>query len=121
LGATDDRPRRARPSGPASIERVWDDQETARAGGSTDLVTVTFMTPPAIGGQFAELVGEFTSWVPLPMDRRRDGGFVMALRLDAGRSWRYRFLIDGDRWMNDWSADDYEMVEDGSCMSVIRT
>jgi len=90
-------------------------------GMSRGLVTVEFVVPSYVGGSYADLVAEFVSWVPLPMDLRVNGDFVVTVRLQAGRRWRYRFLIDGERWVNDFDADEFVSHPDGGDMSVLRT
>lgn len=87
----------------------------------SDFVAVHFTVPASVGGTFADVVGDFLTWVPLPMDRHVDGSFNVTIRLQAERSWHYRFVVDGDRWINDWNADDYVTHADGSCMSLLRT
>ena len=83
--------------------------------------SVRFVVPASIGARFADVLGEFLLWTPYPMDRRLDGSFVVTLGLERGRRWRYRFLIDGERLINDWEADDYLMNADGSSTSVLAT
>ena len=86
------------------------------------MVTVDFVVPAAVGGTFADLVAEFVAWVPLPMARRDDGSFHTRIRLAACEEWKYRFLVDGDRLINDWDADDYVIDADaGGCFSLVRT
>jgi hypothetical protein len=29
------------------------------------------------------------------------------LWLEAGQQYRFRYLVDGERWENDWAADAY--------------
>jgi hypothetical protein len=99
---------------PRRIERARDDV-------SSEMVTVEFTVPACVGGTFADVIAEFLTWVPLPMDRLDDGSFVATIRLQPGCQWRYRFLVDGERWINDWCADDYVTSVDGSCMSLLRT
>jgi hypothetical protein len=41
------------------------------------------------------------------MVRRKDGRFSVTVALPAERSYRYRFLLDGERWENDWDAEMY--------------
>jgi len=31
----------------------------------------------------------------------------VALTLKTGQSYRFRYLLDGERWENDWEADGY--------------
>jgi hypothetical protein len=88
---------------------------------ATELVDVRFTVPAAIGACYADLVAEFTSWVPLPMDRLGDGRCTITLRLPRGQEWRYRFLIDGESWVNDWAAVDFVVDDDGCAMSLMRT
>ena len=42
-----------------------------------------------------------------PMTRRKDGRFSVTVTLSQGRSYRFRYLIDGERWENDSAADEY--------------
>jgi hypothetical protein len=40
----------------------------------------------------------------------------------AGNStYRFRYLLDDERWENDWSADDYVANEFGGDDSVVHT
>ncbi len=87
----------------------------------SDWTTVTFVVPASVGCREADLVAEFLAWVPMPLDRRCDGSFFVALRLRTGQRWTYRFLLDGDRFINDWDADDYIVEPDGACVSLLHT
>ena len=42
------------------------------------------------------------------------------MELAAGRRWRFRYLLDGARWENDWAADDYVANEFGGEDSVVE-
>jgi len=64
---------------------------------------VTFVVPPGIA-RHAQLVGEFTSWTPLAMDRGADGGHRVTVSLQVGRSWMYQFVLDDERRVNDMDA-----------------
>ena len=44
----------------------------------------------------------------------------MTVTLDSGRRSRYRFLVDGERWENDWAADAYAPNEYGGDDSVVE-
>jgi len=63
------------------------------------------------------LVGEFNAWniYATPMKRLKDGSFKIELTLDPGRSYEYRYLIDENRWENDWDADRYVRSIYGNC------
>ena len=70
---------------------------------------VTFELPAAVQAASAALCGDFNDWSHSAniMAKRKDGRFSITVPLAGGRSYRYRFLIDGHRWENDWAADAY--------------
>ena len=70
---------------------------------------VTFELPPQANAETVALCGEFNGWDPAknPMKRRRDGSFSLAVSLKPGEEYRYRYLLDGEKWENDWAADNY--------------
>jgi hypothetical protein len=55
-----------------------------------------------------------------PMKKKKDGTFYTALTLNVGRSYEFRYLLDQERWENDWSADAYSPNEMGTENSVIE-
>jgi 1,4-alpha-glucan branching enzyme len=71
--------------------------------------------------QTAFLVGEFNDWSMhgLPMKRLKDGSFKAEVDLEPGRSYQFRYLLDDDRWENDWNADDYCYSEFGNCENSV--
>jgi 1,4-alpha-glucan branching enzyme len=83
---------------------------------------VTFVLPAQAGAGSVALVGDFNEWSPdaTAMTRRKDGRFSTTVSLQAGRDYRYRFLVDGERWENDWQADAYVGNEFGSEDSVLK-
>ena len=76
------------------------------AGASID---VTFELPASVAADMVAVVGDFNDWSvdESPMKRTDDGSFRLSLALPPGRAYRYRYLIDGTRWENDWQADNY--------------
>lgn len=83
---------------------------------------VTFVLPPEINAQTAYLCGDFNQWSQEshPMKHRKDGGFTITISLKPGQQYRYRFLLDGERWENDWDAEAYLPNEYGSEDSVVN-
>lgn len=81
---------------------------------------VTFRLPRAVGAQAVAVVGEFNGWSPdaHPMVPE-DDEFVACIALEPGRTYRYRYLLDGERWENDWSADAYVPNEFGGDDSLV--
>lgn len=82
---------------------------------------VTFKLPEEVGAETAVLCGEFNDWDPEanPMRRLKDGSFSATVSLPAGQSYRYRFLLDGERWENDWEAEEYVANEHGTEDSLV--
>src|SRR5579864_2916249 len=70
---------------------------------------VTFELPAEAAAETAALCGDFNDWSPSAhvMVRRKDGRLSVTVPLATGHSYRYRFLVDGQRWENDWAADAY--------------
>lgn len=68
------------------------------------------------------LMGEFNEWNDgaNPLKRRKDGQFSTSLTLPAGRDYRFRYLLNGEVWRNDESADDYLPNPFGTEDSVVR-
>lgn len=85
------------------------------------LTTIDFIIPPVFGGRYADVAGDFTAWVPLAMEPQPAGGFWLSLRLERGRRWRYRFLLDGEHWMNDPNACEFCTCPTGGAVSVLHT
>jgi hypothetical protein len=85
------------------------------------VVRVTFELPADVQGESVHLVGDFTSWKGIPMEKRDDGKWQTTVDLEPGKSFEFRYLIDGSRWENDWAADRYLRNEYGNENSVIET
>jgi 1,4-alpha-glucan branching enzyme len=86
---------------------------------------VTFELPgeAAADATSVHLVGEFNDWNTggTPMKRRKDGSFSVTIDLDSDREYQYKYLIDGETWENDWTADKYapSPVGDGENSVVV--
>jgi len=67
------------------------------------------------------LVGEFNNWdvSGSAMTRLENGDFVITLDLDSNKNYRFRYLLDGRIWVNDWYADRFAPNEFGSKDSVV--
>lgn len=85
------------------------------------VIRVTFELPAEVKGRTAHLVGDFTSWKGVPMERRKEGGWHTSVDLEPGRSYEFRYMIDGARWENDWAADRYVRNPFGHENSVVET
>jgi len=66
------------------------------------------------------VVGDFNDWSPTDMHASVDGrGYEVTIELARHRAYRFRYLLDGVRWENDWQADSYVANEYGGDDSVI--
>lgn len=91
--------------------------------GDKDICIVTFELPAGVNAQTAHLVGDFNDWddETHAMHRAPNGSFILTIGLPAERRYRYRYLLDGGRWENDWQAEAYEPNQFGSDDSVLNT
>ena len=82
---------------------------------------VTFKLPADVNAETAHLCGEFNEWSPTkhPMKRLKDGSFSLTVSLDPGQAYRFRYLLDNERWENDWDADAYVANQYGTEDSLI--
>jgi hypothetical protein len=107
----------------AATERIAEqvpmpDQPVAKAS----LVSVTFTLPAEVQANSVALCGEFNQWSVegIQLERGNDGTWRAVVALEPGRSYRYRYLLDGERWENDWDADQYSPNSFGTVDSVIN-
>jgi 1,4-alpha-glucan branching enzyme len=72
---------------------------------SKNICRVTFDLS-ADGADSASVLGDFNSWEPTPMKRKKNN-FCATVELEPGREYQFRYLINGDTWANDDQADSY--------------
>jgi hypothetical protein len=84
-------------------------------------VPVTFTLPSEVGAGDVALCADFNGWTAgsIPLSRGSDGAWQVTVPLEPGNSYRFRYLLDGERWENAWQADRYEPNPFGSDDSVI--
>jgi len=87
----------------------------------TDIVDVTFTFPAEVPADTVALCGEFNDWSAedTQLERGGDGSWQATIALEPGRSYRYRYLLDGQRWENDGQADRHVPNALGSTDSVV--
>lgn len=73
---------------------------------NSDKISVLFETDAFDAAKKVALVGDFNGWQPAktPMKKRKDGSWSVAVRLDKGNRYEYRFVVDGDDWTPDTSV-----------------
>lgn len=82
-----------------------------------DLCTVTFYFKSDNANR-VELVGEWNNWQPEEMKRKKDGTFWLSKKLKKG-SYRFKYLVDGQHWENELSADEQVPNPFGTTDSLI--
>ena len=95
-------------AGPAPVERA-------------SKVEIIFTLPGEVQASSVALCGEFNGWSAhdIRLERGGDGCWRAGVALEPGRSYRYRYLLDGERWENAWQADRYVPNPYGSTDSVV--
>lgn len=80
-----------------------------KSRGGNGKALVTFTLDPRVEAARAAVCGDFNGWSEETHQMKRvdDGGFALTLELEPGRAYRFRYLLDGERWENDWAADAY--------------
>lgn len=90
---------------------------------SGEFCTVVFSMPKAgvESVRTVNIVGEFNGWSKrgCPMKKQKNGSFAGSISLATGREYQFRYLLDGERWENDWRADKYVANEYGGENSVV--
>jgi len=91
-------------------------------GKTTKTCKVTFELPAEVSAEAASVCGDFNDWSPTahPMQRRKNGRLTATIALPVDQSYRYRFLLDGTQWENDWDAEMYVSNHFGTEDSLIR-
>jgi 1,4-alpha-glucan branching enzyme len=92
-----------------------------RKPGAKGAVKVTFTLPQEIDAEVVTICGDFNEWsvTSHPLKRYKDGHYAVSINLPTGE-YRYRYLIDGTTWENDWEADAYVSNEFGGEDSLVR-
>jgi 1,4-alpha-glucan branching enzyme len=90
---------------------------------SSKICRATFTLPgkAAPKARKVTIVGDFNNWdkEATPLKKLENGDFTITLGLFPGKEYRFRYLIDGKKWENDWHADRYEMSPYGAENSVV--
>ena len=92
-----------------------------KSRGAKGKARVTFTVDARVGAQAAAVCGEWNEWSADAdvMHHDAQGGLSVTVDLDAGRAYRFRYLLDGQRWDNDWAADAYQPNDFGGDDSVV--
>lgn len=86
-----------------------------------NVVKVTFGLPADGAHESVRLVGDFNQWEGTPLERQKDGTWKATVALDPGKAYEFRYLVDGERWVNEPEADGYVENPYGAENSIVRT
>lgn len=86
-------------------------------------VTLSLPLKAAPDAKDVKVVGDFTHWKkPIQMKKVKSGDYKVTVELPVNSSYQFRYLIDGNKWENDWAADSYInngiSAEDNSVVTV---
>ncbi|MCP4714033.1 MAG: hypothetical protein GY868_02865 [Deltaproteobacteria bacterium] len=88
---------------PVGIKKIYPKNKTG--------CTVTFKLPKAAAPEAKQIfiVGDFNNWDTnaAKMKKLKNGDHTIAIQLEPGRQYQYKYLIDNQTWENDWHADTY--------------
>lgn len=81
---------------------------------------VTFSVPSEIVNKEVALAGDFNDWdfESLKLKKKKDV-YQAEVRLKPENEYKFKYLIDGEVWENDYEADDYVPNEFGTEDSVV--
>ena len=71
------------------------------------MLTKVHFTLPAnyvAGATEGFLLGEFNKWNPeeaVALQKNEDGSMIAEIKLETGKSYQYRYLLNDGRWVND--------------------
>lgn len=92
-------------------------------GKKPESCSVTFALPKEAvkDAKRVALVGDFNNWDTegFALKQRKDGSFSISRTLPSGTKYQFRFLINGNQWVNAWDADEYVRNEHGTENSVV--
>jgi hypothetical protein len=65
-----------------------------------DRPLISFEIPGSLWVERIHVVGDLYDWdrASLPFRLTRQGNWQIEIELDSGREYRFRYLVDGERW-----------------------
>ncbi len=85
-------------------------------------VTFNLANNAAVSAQKAHLTGDFNGWdiESIPMKKNKGGGFSVSIDLEKGHEYQFKYLIDGNLWLNENDADKHVSNEYQGENSVVE-
>lgn len=85
-------------------------------------VTFKLAEQEVAAAESVHVLGDFNGWDPsaTPLTRRKSGAFSTTASLESGRSYRFRYLLDGQRWISETESDRLVPNRFGGLDSVVE-
>jgi 1,4-alpha-glucan branching enzyme len=77
---------------------------------SKPLVKVSFeLSPENFNGKEVAVLGDFNNWNPKEtlLKKQKNGNYKTTLEFPVGTEIQFRYLIDGEYWLTDQTADKF--------------
>ena len=77
---------------------------------SKPVCKATFTLPKKAvnGAKKVQLLGEFNDWKAnktTELDKLKNGNFKTTVEVESGKTYQFRYLVDGKEWLNDDQPD----------------
>jgi 1,4-alpha-glucan branching enzyme len=68
------------------------------------------------------LVADFNDWsfTAMPMEALKNGDFKLTVELKPGNKHEFRYLLNNEKWYNEWEADEYILGDFGKDNCVVE-
>ena len=68
------------------------------------------------------VVGDFNDWdeTSTPLKKLKKGTYKTTVEIKNKGEYQFRYLINGNIWVNDWAADDYRPGSHGEDNCILR-
>lgn len=90
---------------------------------SKPVCKVKFVAPEPLAMESKKiyLAGDFNDWKyeETILKKQKNGTLATTIDLDTGGEYQYRYVLDGERWENDYDADKYVPSSVGVENSVV--
>ena len=80
-----------------------------QADKATCKVTFSFPVKAAEGVKTVQVLGDFNNWDIKSAPKMKAGKeeLTTIIELESGKSYEYKYLLDGTKWENDYNSDSY--------------
>jgi len=92
-----------------------------QAGKSTCQLTFELPLDAAQGANQIQVLGDFNNWNPAeaPAMKKGKNAYTAQVSVEAGSTYQFKYLVDGQQWINDNQADRYIAGPFGAENSVL--